>query len=195
MQDIAEHILKAYFIGRRLTRAGKIESAEVFAKACLEHLAKQYSAATAAAESLLYLAAWTTVMAELSRSRNPLPYRRQLAQLGQQLEKMGLDNPYEIYQDILDATTGKVQAGNFGDFKTQRNARICDTDLRYNVGPFGILTVNCDLAASALGLEGYEHRDLVASLWDTTPAELAQEHGIPCASLNPYLNVMGERYD
>jgi hypothetical protein len=136
---------KAYKLGRESASRGTIEEDDRFVRSCLARLKSSPPTAEIRRRRVFYI----LILAELHRLSDPVADREAAMQEGEQLESMGLPNPFPLYMRIIERTTRSPTTGNFGDLRNRATELIQDTTSYKD--RFGNL-ITVDLAESALEL-------------------------------------------
>lgn len=136
---------KAYRLGRDAADPGPAERVGRMAQSCIYKLLELGESELTLRRRLFY----TLIIAEIHRKSDPVPFRSEAKEIGQRLKENNCVDPFELYMKIIEATTNTVTAGNYGDFTTERNSLIQDSESHIN--RFGC-EVHSDRAAAAIKL-------------------------------------------
>jgi hypothetical protein len=109
--------LKPYCLGCELPDGPRTEESISLARAEAEKRLDSDSP-----EILTHRLLFILIIAELTRSGNPMPSRKKAAKIGSKLKELGRPDPFTYYMKIVDHTTASASSGSFGDFTTSRGS-------------------------------------------------------------------------
>jgi len=161
---------KAYRLGRESVTRDSVAEDSRFVGSCLNGLEGRPQTEETVRRRLFY----TLILAELHRLSDPIRHRQAAMDLGEQLERLCVPNPFSLYMRVIAATTGSPTTGNFGDITTSSAGPITDTTSRRD--ELGNV-ISIDLAQSAIELSDLDSSNFDAFLRKSLP-EIARLHGL-----------------
>lgn len=136
---------KAYEIGRDATVRKKTGRAVRLVSACISQLATKGETE----ETLRRRVFYTLIRAEILRTSDPVPDRTKAKEIGERLKKNGCIDPFGLYMKIIEVTTNKATAGNYGDMTTRTSPPVQNSEsFRDRFGN----EIHIDKAAAAVSL-------------------------------------------